>query len=206
MKSTIDTSYTTAQQDLFASGLAAQIGPAAYTLWNAIKCYANNSTGEAEPGMRKLATMTGVGLTSVSESVKTLVANKLLRVIEKGKGKAGSRYIARERMDIRVGQTVICTIVMDYTPWHLGERIQQIGEAVNKHGKLDPVTFAECEIIPGPDFRWDPEHGLLRGSLDPEKLRPLPSEETEEPIDEEKAHPAVRRLMDTRRRLAGSGR
>jgi hypothetical protein len=200
MKSTIDTSYTTAQQDLFASGLAAQIGPAAYTLWNAIKQHADNATGESDPGMRRLAQMTGMGLGTVSDSVKILERNRLLRVLEKGKGKAGTRYIARERMDIKVGKTVICTIVIDYIPWHIGKRIQEIGEAVNKEGRVDPDALAECEIIPGPDFRWDPEKGLLHAAMKQTNLRPEP----EEPIDEDTAHPAVRRLMDTRRRISGS--
>lgn len=200
MKTTIDTSYTTAQQDLFASGLAAQIGMSAYGLWQAIKSHADNDTGEAEPGMRSLARMTGLGLSTVSECVKILEKNKLLRVLEKGKGKAGSRYIARERMDIKVGKTVICTIVIDYAPWHIGQRIQAIGEAVNKQGRVDPDALAECEIIPGPNFHWDPERGLLSGAVKVEELRPPP----EEPIDEDSAHPAVRRLMDTRRRISGA--
>lgn len=200
MKSSIDTSYTTAQQDLFASGLAAKIGPAAYTLWNAIKQHADNTTGEAEPGMRRLAQMTGVGLGTVSDAVKILEANMLLRVLEKGKGKAGTRYIARERMDIKIGKTVIATIVIDYIPRFMGKRIQEIGEAVNKEGRVDPEALAECEIIPGPDFVWDPKMGLLRASIEHDNLRHDP----EEPIDEENAHPAVRRLLDTRRRITGT--
>jgi hypothetical protein len=199
MKSTIDTSYTTAQQDLFASGLAATIGSNAFMLWTAIKQHADNDTGEADPGMRRLAAMTGMSLSTVSESVKILVANKLLRVLEKGKGKAGTRYIARERMDIRVGKRILCTVVIDYVPWHMGEKIQAIGDAVNKQGRVDPEALAECEIIPGEGFRWDPERGVMAGSLPPDDLRPAP-----EPIDEENAHPAVRRLMDTRRRIEGS--
>lgn len=200
MKSTINTSYTTTQQDLFASGLAAQIGMSAFGLWQAIKSHADNDTGEADPGMRRLAQLTGLGLSTVSECVKILEKNKLLRVLEKGKGKAGSRYIARERMDIKVGKTVICTIVIDYAPWHIGQRIQEIGEAVNKQGRVDPDALAECEIIPGPNFRWDTERGLLSGAVRQEELRAQP----EEPIDEDAAHPAVRRLLETRKRISGA--
>jgi hypothetical protein len=197
MKSTIDTSYTTMQQDLFASGLAAQIGMSAFGLWQAIKSHADNDTGESDPGMRRLAAMTGMGLSRVSECVKILEKSKLLRVLAKGKGKAGTRYIARERMDIRVGKRILCTVVIDYVPWHMGEKIQAIGEAVNKEGRVDADALAECEIIPGDGFRWDAVRGVLTGALPSEELRPAP----EEPIDEENTHPAVRRLLDTRRRI-----
>lgn len=196
MKSTINTSYTTMQQDLFASGLAAQIGMSAFGLWQAIKSHADNDTGEADPGMRRLAQMTGMGLSTVSECVKILEKHKLLRILAKGKGKSGSRYIARERMDIRVGKRILCTVVIDYVPWHMGEKIQAIGEAVNKDGRVDADALAECEIIPGDGFRWDVERGALAAALPPDELRPQL-----EPIDEESAHPAVKSLMNTRRRI-----
>lgn len=197
MKSTIDTSYTTAQQDLFASGIAATIGGNAFMLWNAIKTHADNDTGEADPGMRRLAAMTGMSLSTVSECVKVLEKNRLLRVLTKGRGKAGTRYIARERMDIRVGKRILCTIIIDYVPWHIGEKIQAIGDAVNNQGRVNADVLAECEIIPGDGFRWDAERGVLAAALPAEDLRPPPEELT----DEDSTHPAVRRLLDTRKRL-----
>lgn len=197
MKSKIDTTFQTMQRDLFESGIAAQIGMSAFGLWQAIKSHADFDTGEAEPGIRRLAEMTGMGKSTVSECVKILEKHKMLRVITKGKGKTGTLYIARERLDIRLGTRVLCTIVVDYIPMKIGERLKAIGEAVNERGRVDAEALTNCEIIPGDGFRWDSAEGVLKAALPTTELVTPPDE-----IDEDSAHPAVRRLMDTRRRIA----
>lgn len=200
MKSKIDTTFQTMQRDLFASGIAAQIGMSAFGLWQAIKSHADFETGEAEPGIRRLAEMTGMGKSTVSECVRILEKHKMLRVIAKGKGKQGSLYIARERLDIRLGSRVLCTIVVDYVPFHIGARLKEIGDAVNERGQVDADALTNCEIIPGDGFRWDASEGVLKASLPTAELKQLPEDE----IDEDNAHPAVRKLMDTRRRIAAT--
>ena len=42
----IDSSFTTEQRDLFASGIVAEIGVNAYAVWSAIKFYADYNTGQ----------------------------------------------------------------------------------------------------------------------------------------------------------------
>jgi hypothetical protein len=199
MKTKIDTTFQTMQRDLFESGIAAQIGMSAFGLWQAIKSHADFDTGEAEPGIRRLAEMTGMGKSTVSECVKILEKHKMLRVITKGKGKSGTLYVARERLDIRLGTRVLCTIVVDYIPIRMGERLKAISEAVNDRGRVDAEALTNCEIIPGDGFRWDSNEGVLKAALPTPELIPPPDE-----IDEDFAHPAVRRLMDTRRRIAAA--
>jgi hypothetical protein len=160
--SLIDTSYNTMQQDLFASGIAASIGGNAFMLWNAIKTHADTETGVCWPGIRRLAEMTGTSVGSIHRYIEILEANKLLRVTRGERGK-GNVYVARERMDVRVGSRVLCTIVIDYVPDKMGEKVQEIKEAVN--GKTSPEAFADCEIIPGDGFQWDPSAGVLRAAI-----------------------------------------
>jgi hypothetical protein len=158
----LDASYNTMQQDLFESGLAAEIGGNAFMLWNAIKTHADRETGICWPGVRRLAEMTGASLGAISKYIEVLEAKKLLRVTRGEKGR-GNAYVARERMDVRLGSRVLCTIVIDYVPDKLPEQIQAIEKAVN--GKTDPRAFVECEIIPGSGFSWDAETGTLRAEI-----------------------------------------
>ena len=45
----LDATYITQQRDMFASGLAAQIGVYAYTVWSAIKYHSDFQTGQSWP-------------------------------------------------------------------------------------------------------------------------------------------------------------
>lgn len=166
MQGRVDTSFQTVQRDLFSSGLAAQIGMNAFGIWLAIKSHADFETGRAWPGMRRLAELTGLSLGSVSNSVQTLIDAKLLRVVEqsRGKGRRGQTYVARERLDIRLGEIVVCTVVLDYVPSRLRGQVSEIDRSL-KGGKVPAEVFAECEVIPGPGFAWDGAMGALRASL-----------------------------------------
>lgn len=195
MQGRIDTSFQTLQRDLFASGLAARIGMNAFGVWLAIKSHADYNTGAAWPGMRRLAELTGLSLGAVSNSVKALVDAKLLRVIEvaKGKSRRGNTYIARERMDVRLGDRVLCTIVLDYVPATLRSRLVEIDTAL-KTGRVTEDVFSECEIIPGEGFSWHAESSSLRAVI-PARDFP-PPDLTEESL---KA-PLVQRVLAIQRR------
>lgn len=191
MQGRVDTSFQTVQRDLFSSGLAAQIGMNAFGIWLAIKSHADYQTGRAWPGMRRLAELTGLSLGSVSNSVQTLVDAKLLRVVvpAKGRSRRGNTYIARERLDVRVGERVLCTIVLDYVPAQLRSQVGKIDQAL-RMGETDAEVFAECEVLPGPGFVWSPESGSMRAAI---PAREIPA--VEELSDEELQSPMVQRVL-----------
>jgi DNA-binding transcriptional regulator YhcF (GntR family) len=62
--------------------MAAQIGMNAFGVWLAIKSHADFNDGEAWPGIRKLAEMTGLGKSTVDRTIQTLIDAKLLRVLD----------------------------------------------------------------------------------------------------------------------------
>lgn len=176
MQGSVDTSFQTMQRDLFNSGMAAQIGMNAFGVWLAIKNHADYNTGECWPGMRRLSELTGLALGSVQKSVKTLVEAKLLRV--EPKKRKGNTYVARERMDIRLGNRVLCTIVLDYVPRGLKQRLEEIERNI-KMGDNNPDLWADVEIIPGNGFQWDATACVLRGKIHASEF-PTPTQEATE--------------------------
>lgn len=171
MEGRIDSSFTTEQRDLFASGMVAEIGVNAYAVWQAIKYYADFSTGEAFPGMRTLGTKLGLSQPTVQRAVKNLEAAKLLRVTKGHTKRRGQTYVARERLRVALGNTVLCTIIVDYVPNNLRQRLNRIEQALTT-GEADPEAFAEVEIIPGDGFTWDPAAGVLRGRVAAKEIPP----------------------------------
>ena len=172
----IDSSFTTEQRDLFASGLIAEIGVNAYAVWSAIKFYADFSTGHAFPGMRTLGEKLGLGKSTVGRAVDTLVEAKMLRVVKGYSKRKGQTYVARERLTVRVGQQILCIVVIDYVPAKLRGQINRI-EQVLMAGEQDPDVFAEVEIIPGPGFIWDSASNVLRGKVAAKELPAVPKED-----------------------------
>jgi DNA-binding IclR family transcriptional regulator len=149
----IDTSYQTMQRDLFASGMVAQIGVNAFAIWQAIKAHADFETGVCWPSVRRLMELTGLASRTVQTALTTLQEAKLLRVRKHGRR---NYYIACERMDVRIGPLLICTVVVDYIPMSLRDVIPQVRDVLN--GKVtDQQTadevLARIELIPGPGFR-----------------------------------------------------
>lgn len=191
MQGRVDTSFQTVQRDLFSSGLAAQIGMNAFGIWLAIKSHADFETGKAWPGMRRLAELTGLSLGSVSNNVQVLIDAKLLRVAVEAKGRSrrGNTYVARERLDVRLGERVLCTIVLDYVPAQLRLRLGKIDQAL-RLGEMDAEIFAECEVLPGPGFTWSNETGSLRASIPAREIPALDAI-----TDEEMASPLVKRVL-----------
>lgn len=164
MKGQIDTSFVTHQRDLFTSGLAAQIGMNAFGVWLAIKSHSDYNTGQCWPGMRLLSELLGLSIGAVHKSVQILLDAKLLRLVQPGKGKRSARYVARERVDVRFGSTVVCTIVIDYVPNRLRERLEKVAKAVSE-GNNDPDAYAQVDIIPVTGFVWDASAKMLRSTI-----------------------------------------
>ena len=160
----IDSSFTTEQRDLFASGIVAEIGVNAYAVWSAIKFYADYNTGHAWPGMRKLGEKLGLSAMTVKRAIDQLESAKMVRIIANCTKRKGQTYIARERMCIRLGKRVLCTIVIDYVPGTLRGKINRLENALTT-GEDDPEAFAEVEIIPGEGFQWDDSTRTLRGQV-----------------------------------------
>lgn len=171
MEGRIDSSFTTEQRDLFASGIVAEIGVSAYAVWHAIKYYADYNTGKAFPGMRTIAAKLGISTGSVSNAIKSLEAARMLRVVQGHSKRRGQTYIARERMSVTVGSVTLCTIVIDYVPERLRGQIKRLGESF-RTGENDPEAFADVEIIPGDGFLWDDKTKTLRGRVEASKLPP----------------------------------
>ena len=173
MEGRIDSSFTTEQRDLFASGIVAEIGTNAYAVWHGIKFYADYNTGKAFPGMRTLGEKLGISAPTVMRAIEVLIKAKMLRVVQSHTKRRGQTYIARERMSVTVGATTLCTIVIDYVPERLRGQIKRLGESF-KTGEHDPEAFAEVEIIPGEGFVWDEATKTLRGRVTAREL-PSPS-------------------------------
>ena len=164
----IDTTYHTQQRDMFASGLAAEIGVHAYAVWNAIKFHADFQTGKAWPGIRRLAELTGCADKTVQAAIKTLVAKRLLRVEKKGQRNV---YVARERMDVRVGERVICTVVMDFVPATMRDRLARLKGASD--GDIEKAdVWAEVELIPGPGMTLDDSSGTFKTRMRADEVPP----------------------------------
>ena len=165
MEGVIDSTYQTQQRDMFTSGIVAEIGPNAYTVWSVIKCYADFATGEAFPGMREIGSKINLGKSTVQRAVEVLEAAHLLRVVADAKFKRkGQTYIARERLAVRLGGQIICFVVVDYVPANLRGKINRINQTL-KTGENDKDAWAEVEIIPGDGFVWDEKSKTLKTSI-----------------------------------------
>lgn len=171
---TIDSTFTTSQRDLFLSGVVAEIGTNAFAVWHAIKFYADFSTGKAFPGMRKLGADVGMSAATVKRAVDVLETNKMLRVVENHSKRKGQTYIARERLSIRLGGILICTIVVDYIPSKIKDKLKNIKEAL-KVGESSGDLYAQVEIIPAPGFAFDQKTGTFKGAIDIANLPAQPN-------------------------------
>jgi hypothetical protein len=170
MKGKIDASFQTEQRDMFASGIVAEIGVNAYAVWSAIKYHADFQTGEAWPGMRRLGELVGLSKSAVDRAVDALEAAKLLRVVKSSNKRRGQTYVARERMAVRIGSRVLCTIVIDYVPAKMRGTLDKIEKALE--GKAGSEAFADVEIIPGEGFLWDATENVLRGRIEAREVPP----------------------------------
>lgn len=173
IEGSIDSSFTTEQRDLFASGIVAEIGVNAYAVWSAIKFFADYNTGHAWPGMRKIGEKLGLSPMTVKRAIDTLETAKMVRIVAASSKRRGQTYIARERMAVGLGKRVLCTIVIDYVPARLRGTINRLEQAL-KTGEDDPEAFSEVEIIPGDGFVWDQETRTLRGKIPAKEIPRAP--------------------------------
>jgi len=168
------------QRDMFTSGIVAEIGVNAYAVWSVIKSYADFATGEAFPGMREIGKELGLGKSTVQRAVDVLQKSHMLRIVEDARYKRkGQTYIARERLAVRLGDRIICFVVIDYVPVRLRKQIGDINKAL-KNGKDDDEIWAQVEIVPGEGFVWDAQSQTLKASV---KASALPVSSTDESND-----------------------
>lgn len=198
MEGRIDASFQTVQRDLFTSGMAAQIGANAFVVWLAIKSHADYNTGKAWPGMRRLADLTGLSLGPVHRAIQVLLEAHLLRVEKESKGgRRGQTYVACERMDVRLGSRILCTVVLDYVPATLRQSINSIDQAL-KTGEAGAETFAQCRILPGPGLSFDERSGSFKGVISSAEI-PLP-----DLTEEQMKQPLVQRVLAIQQRAKKS--
>ena len=190
MQGHVDTSFTTQQRDLFESGLVAQIGVNAYAVWCAIKSHSDYQTGVSWPSVRRMMELTGLASATVQKALATLEAAKLLRSEVRSKRRY---YVARERMDVRLGERIICTIVVDYVPSKMRQTLARVQNAL-KTGEQDADAFADVDIIPGAGFGWDAASGSLRAKL-PARDIPAP------PTPDHDLVPLAKRVQAISKRL-----
>lgn len=152
---------------MFVSGLAAEIGVNAFAVWHAIKSHADFQTGIAWPGIRRLMLLTGLSTDTVQAAIKKLVASHLLRVSKRGQK---NLYIARERLDVRVGDLVVCTLAIDFVPSTMRERLAKLKQSAA--GEIDGAdVWAEVELIPGPGMRQDANSGNFKTAVRADQIQ-----------------------------------
>lgn len=168
-QASIDASFTTAQRDMFESGLVAEIGANAFAVWMALKHHADFNTGKSFPGVRRIAELVGLNKDTVTRCIHSLEAARLLRTAPRGRGRS---YIARERLDVRIGDAVVASVLVDYVPSRVREKLIGIEAALDGGKGFSDDAFAEVEIVPGPGFVWDAESRSLKGRVPVSKLPP----------------------------------
>jgi hypothetical protein len=172
----IDSTFGTFQRDMFESGLAAEIGANCFIVWIAIKTHADFNTGTAYPSIRRIASITGLSDKTVQKALKDLQSAHLLKVLKTGNQRQSTRYIARERLDVRLGNRLLCRIVMDYVPSKIRANMHSIQETL-RSGERNPDAFNEVEIIPGDGFTWNDKTGTLQAQI---PIKDIPSKPREE--------------------------
>ena len=161
LRGDLDTTYQTQQRDMFTSGLAASIGVNAFAVWHAIKSHADFQTGECWPGIRRLMDLTGLSTDPTQAAIKKLKAFHLLRVSKRGRR---NHYVARERMDVRIGKRVICTVVIDYIPALMRDKLAALKAAASE-GLHDADVWAQVELLPGPGMTLNAESGNYQSRM-----------------------------------------
>jgi hypothetical protein len=150
--------------------------------------------------MRRLADLTGLSLGLIHKSVQILLESHLLRVEKESKGgRRGQTYVACERMDVRLGNRILCTVVLDYVPATLRQSINSIDQAL-KTGDAGPETFAQCRILPGPGLSFDEKSGSFKGVISSNEI-PLP-----DLTEEQMKQPLVQRVLAIQQRAKKDSR
>jgi DNA-binding transcriptional MocR family regulator len=164
MEGRIDSTFGTFQRDMFESGLVSEIGANCFVIWIAIKTHADFNTGTAWPSIRRIAAITGLSDKTVQKALKDLQTHHLLKVVKTGNQRQSTRYVARERLDVKLGNMLLCRIVMDYVPAKIRGTMNTIQQTL-KTGERNPDAFTEVEIIPGEGFIWNAQTGTLQSQI-----------------------------------------
>jgi hypothetical protein len=85
-------------------------------------------------------------------------------------------------MDVRVGEVLICRVVIDFVPSRVRKQLKDI-EAAFETGKGDKDAFASCEVIPAPGFVWNAESGRLQRDIPYDELPLMDEDGVEEPLN-----------------------
>lgn len=173
MEGRIDSTFGTFQRDMFESGLVSEIGANCFVIWIAIKTHADFNTGTAWPSIRRISAITGLSDKTVQKALKELQAAHLLKIVQSGNQRASTRYVARERLDVRLGNRLLCRIVMDYVPAKIKAQMHSLTETL-RSGERNPDAFADVEIIPGEGFKWNSETGTLQAQI---PIKEIPARE-----------------------------
>lgn len=176
MEGRIDSTFGTFQRDMFESGLVSEIGANCFVIWIAIKTHADFNTGKAWPSIRRIAEITGLADKTVQKALKELQTAHLLKIVQTGNQRQSTRYIARERLDVKLGNRLLCRIVMDYIPSQIKANMHKIQETL-KSGERNPEAFTQVEIIPGDGFIWNAQTGTLQSQI---PIRELPIRQQDE--------------------------
>lgn len=176
MDGRIDSTFGTFQRDMFESGLAAEIGANCFITWIAIKTHADFNTGTSWPSIRRLSEITGLSVNTVQKAIAGLEQANLLKILKNGNQRQSTRYLARERLDVRLGNRLLCRIVIDYIPSQIRANMHKIQETL-KTGERNPDAFAQVEIIPGDGFVWNAKTGTLQSEIPIKELPPREQKE-----------------------------
>jgi len=106
--------------------------------------------------------LTGTSNQTVQDAIKKLEAAHLLRVTRFGNKNI---YVARERMDVRIGNRVICTVVADYVPNIMREKLAKLKAAALSGDMGSEDVWADVEVIPGPGLIFDKKSGTFKGKM-----------------------------------------
>jgi DNA-binding transcriptional regulator YhcF (GntR family) len=179
LRGDIDTTYHTQQRDMFSSGLAAEIGVHAFAVWHAIKAHSDFNTGESWPSIRRIVELTGCADKTVQAAIKTLVVSHLLRVSKKGQK---NLYVARERMDVRVGDRVICTVVVDFVPSEMRDKLAKL-KAAGRGDFESQDVWAQVDLIPAAGMKLDATRGVYSSLMRADEVpTQLPAHEAREAL------------------------
>ena len=67
-------------------------------------------------------------------------------------------------MDVRIGDRVICTVVVDFVPATMRDKLAKLKGAAS--GQIESAdVWAEVELIPGPGLKLDATSGTFRATM-----------------------------------------
>ena len=67
-------------------------------------------------------------------------------------------------MDVRIGDRVICTVVVDFVPATMRDKLAKLKGAAS--GEIEAAdVWAEVELIPGPGLKLDANSGTFKATM-----------------------------------------